>query len=217
MKTKTLDVVMIATTTKTNLLLSAFNTLFLSPPMEVRNTDKYQCLCFTSNDEIKEGDWYLEKERFTDGTVKTKKDFDNAKWVVNQCTKKNIPYIERAINGKNASNGLLGILKIEATTHPLLHAKFGNDGEFYGMIKGGISSIPKLFVKSYIKTYNFGNPILTVDVELMFQLHDGTETTELLNNRIKTNPANEVIIVESKLYTKEEVIDLLHKVIKDAI
>jgi len=57
MKTKTLNVVMIATNTKTNLLLSAFNTLFLSPPMEVKNTDKYQCLCFTSNDKFEENDW----------------------------------------------------------------------------------------------------------------------------------------------------------------
>jgi len=38
------------------LLLSGFGTLFLTPPMEVKSSDKYQNIYITNSEEIKEGD-----------------------------------------------------------------------------------------------------------------------------------------------------------------
>lgn len=51
---------------------------------------------------------YEAKERFTDGTVKTKDEFDNAKWV-KSVADAGLMYIERALTGKNNDNGLCGI------------------------------------------------------------------------------------------------------------
>ena len=51
---------------------------------------------------------YEHKECFLDGTVKTQEDFDNSKWVKQTCDS-GIIYIERALNSKNAKNGLCGV------------------------------------------------------------------------------------------------------------
>lgn len=60
-------------------------------------------------DDFKEGFKYQMKERFSDGTVKTQEDYDNAKWIDCIYTEAERPYIERMLNGKNAKNGLLGL------------------------------------------------------------------------------------------------------------
>lgn len=53
---------------------------------------------------------YQSKEGFQDGTVKTKEQFDSAKWVDDVVDNEyDFPYINRALNGKNAENGLCGI------------------------------------------------------------------------------------------------------------
>jgi hypothetical protein len=49
------------------------------------------------------------KEGFLDGTVKTQEDYDKAEWIKVIYYNKDKPYIERALTGKNAQNGLLGI------------------------------------------------------------------------------------------------------------
>lgn len=49
------------------------------------------------------------KETFTDGTVKTQEDYDRCNWVKNICEVGDAPYIERALIGKNAQNGLCGV------------------------------------------------------------------------------------------------------------
>jgi len=51
---------------------------------------------------------YEMKEGFTDGTVKTQENFDKAKWESRVCDS-GIMYIERALQGRNAKNGLCGI------------------------------------------------------------------------------------------------------------
>ncbi len=48
------------------------------------------------------------KERFLDGTVKTLEDFNSSKWVKQTCNSA-IMYIERALNGRNAKNGVCGV------------------------------------------------------------------------------------------------------------
>lgn len=52
---------------------------------------------------------YEVKEGFTDGTVKTKEQFDNSKWIKKVCEFGDAVYIHRALNGVNAENGLCGI------------------------------------------------------------------------------------------------------------
>lgn len=46
---------------------------------------------------------------FMDGTVKTNDDFNNATWTTRKATIGELVYIERALTGKNAQNGLCGI------------------------------------------------------------------------------------------------------------
>jgi len=180
MKTKTLNVVMIATTTKTNLVLSAFNTLFLSPPMEVKNTDKYQCLCFTSNDKFEENDWV------TDGKT-----------------------ISQVIYLNVDDSDMDEYRKIEATTNPELKlyvAETLASASGYSKKTNDIliPQIPQSFIESYIKAYNEGTPILTVDVEMFALNAHGSESfsPEIFGKygyKIKTNSSNEVIVVEPKI------------------
>jgi len=56
-----------------------------------------------------EGFRYQMKERFSDGTVKTREDYDNAKWIDCVFTEGDMPYIKRIFNGKNAASGLFGL------------------------------------------------------------------------------------------------------------
>ena len=62
-----------------------------------------------SIDDFKPGMKYQIKERFSDGTVKSQEDYDNAEWLDRFYHESERPYIERMINGRNAQNGLLGL------------------------------------------------------------------------------------------------------------
>lgn len=62
---------------------------------------------------FKEGFEYEMKETFGDGTVKTQEDYDNAKWIKCTYTEDARPYIERMLQGKNMSNGLIGLRNIK--------------------------------------------------------------------------------------------------------
>lgn len=65
-------------------------------------------MALTIND-FKEGTPFQMKERFMDGTVKTQEDYDKAKWIDCIFTEGDRPYMERALTGRNAANGLCGI------------------------------------------------------------------------------------------------------------
>lgn len=53
---------------------------------------------------------YQSAQRFMDGTVKTKEDFDNAVWENNVFVNQyDLPYVQRALSGRNAENGFCGI------------------------------------------------------------------------------------------------------------
>ncbi|MES3018163.1 MAG: hypothetical protein V4721_10300 [Bacteroidota bacterium] len=52
---------------------------------------------------------YEMKRGFQDGTVKSQEDFDSAEWEKRTCSLSGDPYIDRALNGKNAENGRCGI------------------------------------------------------------------------------------------------------------
>ena len=92
----------------------------------------------TNDEEIKEGDWYLYKETFLDGTVKTEDQFKNSSWGISKATKGDMPYIERAEKGRNTKNGLRGIFKIILTTD-------------LDLIKDGIQAIEDEFLEWFVK------------------------------------------------------------------
>jgi len=52
---------------------------------------------------------YEAKQSFMDGTVKTSVEYERAEWKLHTVCVGDIPYIDRALNGKNAANGLCGI------------------------------------------------------------------------------------------------------------
>ncbi len=60
-------------------------------------------------DEFHVGFEYEVKSTFTDGTVKTQQDFEDNEWVKKISDVGDSPYIERALTGRNAENGICGI------------------------------------------------------------------------------------------------------------
>lgn len=52
---------------------------------------------------------YEFKEKFTDGTIKTQKKYNKANWIKGIICVRDIPYINRSLNGKNGLNGISGI------------------------------------------------------------------------------------------------------------
>ena len=71
---------------------------------------------------------YEMKERFTDGTVKTQEDFDNAKWIKSIFKVGDCPYIERVLNGRNSENGLCGIRVKCLSREDVIDLGFKDDG-----------------------------------------------------------------------------------------
>jgi hypothetical protein len=72
----------------------------------VKSDDKYYT---PTIEEFHVGFEYEMKATFGDGTVKTKQQFDAMPWEPRICSTGSLPYIERALYGKNAENGLCGI------------------------------------------------------------------------------------------------------------
>lgn len=67
-------------------------------------------------------DYYLYKQGFLDGTVKTREEFDSAEWELDRLTHSDKAYIDRAVSGVNAQNGFRGVYKLIATTNPNIDA-----------------------------------------------------------------------------------------------
>jgi hypothetical protein len=160
-----------------------------------------QHLCITSDDEIKEGDWYLT----TENTIHKKGNNKESMFV-------------GGTNGKNK--------KIIATTDNSLTEY--TDREVNGF-SGDVSlpQIPKSFVEHYIAEYNKGNVITKIMVE--YEETKGTcdcyytkfckapehlKTGELCkdeqNYNLKVNPDNTINIKPIKdSWNREEVVQLL--------
>lgn len=162
-----------------------------------RCTEFNQHLYITSNEEIKEGDWFLWQDEGHDFPL------------IMQCNGfTNNTHIK--VNSNNYwgyrdwnKDFIRG--KIIASTDKSLIWSNGNKG-------GLVPWIPKSFILAFIKAYNEGKPITEVQVE--YEVMDsGGINSELEPIRIKTRPDNSIIIHQSKLYTRDEVIGL----IKDAL
>jgi hypothetical protein len=143
-----------------------------------------QYLYITSDDEIKEGDWYYSPE---------------TKQVYNQSNH------ETSLPCK----------KIVATTDIQITSDFSTPGQTF------VPSIPESFIQAYMKAYNEGKPITEVDLEIE-ETKERVITsigTMIVSNTfvIKTRPDNTVIIHQSKMYSREQVIELLTRLDNEAI
>lgn len=72
-----------------------------------------------SEDPIEVEDYFIMKESFLDGTVKTQEQFDQAEWILKQAEEGDMPYIGRAENGRNNNKGIRGIYKVQGTLNTL--------------------------------------------------------------------------------------------------
>lgn len=90
------------------------------------------------------------KERFLDGTVKTKEDYDKAKWLPYEYTTGDDPYLERALFGRNSKNGLCGIRKITEghfSEKALDNAKFDYTIDNNGTIEDLVQRVKEILIK----------------------------------------------------------------------
>lgn len=145
--------------------------------LEYSNTRNTQHLYIISNDEIKEGDWFI-----------------NELHQLFQCNGQIKPSIY--------SDG-----KIVATTDFSLRYNTNDlmRGEVQGKYPTGIFNIPTSFIQAYIKVYNEGNPITGVCLE-MEEYRFTYETGTKYSASIKTRLDNTVIVHTAKLYTRDELI-----------
>lgn len=111
----------------------------------------------------------------------------------------------------------LGVAKIVATTDKELHAiKFrGTPIEAPSKVLKGLKVIPEAFIQAYIKAYNEGKPITTVELEMdeFYCKKDFIEGNTAITYNIKTRDDNTVIVHQAKMYSRDEVIILLNKMI----
>ena len=161
---------------------------------------KPQHLYILSDEEIKEGDWFIGET----GIVKR----------ANKIGKNNaqIHTSDGYAYFKNKSK------KIVATTDTSLKT-------FIPELRGELDEytylpqLPESFIKAYVNSYNEGKPITEVDLEVnestkynMDELHE-RHLNGLPHNYnkplIKTRPDNTVIIHRSKTYTEQEVVEIL--------
>ena len=107
--------------------------------------------------------------------------------------------------------------KVIASTDPELRIKTGSyklDGEV--RVMESLPQLSKDFIKAYVKAYNEGNPIkkVMVEYEIKKYLKKGVgkySHPEYYVDEFKLTDNNEVIIhlEEEKMYSREEVLDLL--------
>lgn len=152
-------------------------------PIHDETYAKPQHLYLISNEEIpKEGDYHFDKER--NQIIQNTYDF-------------NINKYPKVIASTDKS---LIIMKD--------HAHYNNNKiEDYKL-----SQIPDLFIQAYIKAYNEGKPITEVQVEYEYHENPAFSTDGRDDGYyLKTNPDNTVIIHQNKIYSRDEVINLLEK------
>jgi len=192
---KTFKVIMLPTEKASRICILASNKLNYGAEALASNNTTLQHLYIISDDEIKEGDWFI--------------DIDNIPYQAKT------PMLSIIANSKLCS-------KIVATTDKSLNGKsdsglqmclcgtwqIGKDG--YPGCKGNCHTldIPESFIQAYIKAYNEGKPITEVDLEMTKTIKESRPGVYEINlpiiEVIKTRTDNTVIISEVKEYRKRE-------------
>lgn len=157
-----------------------------------------QHLYIISNDEIKEGDWY----------ITLRKDYQG---VLNKCVKLDKVSVISQLNNSNNPNHtqyteFKFAKKIIASTDKDLVADYD------------IKPIPKSFIQAYINAYNKGNPINEVNLEMKDNSREEWigdkytgEPVWIEDLQINIRNDNTIIIHQSKTYSREEVISIITK------
>jgi hypothetical protein len=155
-----------------------------------------QHLYITSDDEIKEGDWYIHSgtEHSTGSEYHT----------LNQCHKSLWRQdLEWFIDGMYATN----CKKIIATTDSSLTHLVG-----YNNVEQSLPQPSQSFIQKYIKEYNKGRRITDVLVEY----EDDGKMSYPDVRLLKVNPKNNTVTIKTKKdsWDREEVVELIHKAFK---
>ena len=168
------------------------NKLSVSKNWSTGVLDRYepQHIYFTSDEEIKEGDWYI-----VNGFVK-------------QCISiKLYCGIDYFLKDKLGNEDLMKYCKkiIASTDKLVIGWDYKNDipdGDLYNEF---LPQIPKQFIEYYISEYNAGRKIDKADVEFEGELYGGVYAIPKIsaNNEISIKP------VEEKMYSREEVVELI--------
>ena len=162
---------------------------------------EYQHLYITSDDKIKEGDWFIN-------------DLNQIKKCISRDTKGYIDF-EGGFNTKPSS-----CKKIIATTNPLLKIEIdGNRGDLLPDVSFDIN-LPQpsqQFIQKYIEEYNKGNVITDVLVEYEEgKSYSGNEGL-IIKEWLKINPKYNTITIKKikDSYTREEVEKLCKKAYRE--
>lgn len=199
---KTHKVVMLPTEKapiKGDLLITLLGKLKVSEIDIIKATKEYktQHLYILSDDEIKEGDWYLY--------------FDL----------KGVSLFPMKFDDKNQPDDL--DKKIVATTDNSLSLFKDLTGKGLHTIEcGKLPQLNESFIQAFIKAYNEGKPITEVDLEMVATIPNnlpkdtsGKTVSFDAIYALKTRPDNTVIVHQSKMYSRDEVIKLFGKFYKD--
>ena len=177
-------VVLLPSNEKSKIVLSYNNVLSVNHTYDLYKFDDatYQHLYILSNEEIKEGDWFINREYFIEKDGK----FEYGVW---QCDK-------NFIN----SNDCYKI--IASTDSSLIYKKQDRLQDFLYKNKI-IPSIPQSFIDKYISEYNKGNMIEEVMVEYENIINQETQlgnydNLPLIKEVIKINPDNTINIKSTK-------------------
>lgn len=157
----------------------------------------YQHLYILSDEEIKDGDWFISPlgniMQFTDTGMNPVTDVTEGE--NGQVSRKIIATTDSSLKSSGMANGKLYGQQFEGT-------KFEDKG---------LPPIPESFIKAYIKAYNEGNPI--TEVQLEYELVEGAEfNTEDSGKmkwseypiKLKLKDDGTVIVHQAKTYTREQ-------------
>ena len=203
---KTVKVVMLATTKSNKDGDIVLNDAKILEPNQVRlaqlnvltvDSDQpctNQHLYLISDDEIKEGDWYIATD------IKS----------VIQCNK-----VTTYIHGGSTQSPKDLAKKIIATTDISINDSVEpKNREFVKAYNQLLPQIPESFIQAYIKAYNEGKPITEVDLEYKLDNYNLKGNKRIITP--KTRPDNTVIVHQAKMYTRDEVEKLLGKILADS-
>lgn len=186
-------VVMLSTEKASELFIGNNNQLFIGIALPSTSKQINQHLYLTSDEEIKEGDWYLDTN---DNIIKA--------------NKKNIEF----------NNPQIGWDKIIATTDKSLLQDFNKEGDGGYTI---MPQIPESFIKAYVEAKGEIKEVLVeyqeyannnkVDSKESYQFY--LKNNANFEYKAKIRPDNTVIISASKTYTREDMISFASKVLQD--
>jgi len=158
-----------------------------------------QYLYILSDEEIKEGDWYLVQHNI-EGEILSNKLIlckANKNFILNHYIKTSNLYS-----------------KIIATTNPELHWKGSQTASSISI--PNVPKISKVFISNYIEMYNSGKPIILVSVEYEPFYYDDIEAREVVVRQdgyiLKKDSDNNAFIfpsIQDYLFSREEVIKIL--------